>query len=336
MSKLEISNRIAYLKLENLKCPIHVAIENGQLRILNLIAKTYKHVLGQPDGYNLPPWRFALHNKHNDPLKKKKQKDVARFLLAQEFGIKIKITDKLSVSIHLFYKIKCWIEKAKERALELNGISKSSIQRKRMTYKSGLVGNKVLVDGYNNNFKDYSNSYERLREKYKFYYLINEDERYKNGIPDLYFRNIGLFKKTSNKTMNRNSQSEKVLNKSLGRTNRELYYNKFNPTSHNFKVIEKWKRLINRILLIKTVLHYYEIFIKLGVNVKVKYLDAYNLSQIGYYAKYIENIKNFDKQQADKLLSKKKEFSKKNLKTIQSKSTRNSNILIILSFEFQI
>jgi hypothetical protein len=140
-----------YLKKEYLKCPIHAAIKNGQLKIITLIAKSSIHVLEKEDGFELPPWRLALHNNHTDPVKNAMQKDVARFLLYKRFGGKVKISDDCKVSICLFSKIKNWIETAKEKVLFSQGINKSSI-KKRPFNKEGLLGNKVIINFSNHIF----------------------------------------------------------------------------------------------------------------------------------------------------------------------------------------
>ena len=173
------SEKLKHLSLEYQKCPVHVAVLNGQVKIMTLIAKSGVHMLEQKDGYGLAPWRIALHNTHKDPIKNLNQKDVARFLLAKAFGGRVPISNDsfgCNVSIHLYYKIKSWCDRAKDRVLFVYGISKSSYKR-RPQAKGGLLGNTVLIDGFNNNFKESPNSYERLRNKYKFYYFIDDDDK---------------------------------------------------------------------------------------------------------------------------------------------------------------
>lgn len=149
-----------------------MAVLNGQLKILTLIAKLNVNQLEQRDGYDLAPWRLSLRNNHKDPIKNMEQKDVARFLLAKAFSGKIPIENTSSkVSISLFYKIKNWIERARQRVYFLHGISKSSY-KKRPFITAGLCGNKVLVDGFNNEFREQANSYERLRKKYANFTIL--------------------------------------------------------------------------------------------------------------------------------------------------------------------
>ena len=155
-------------------------------------------MLEQRDGYDLAPWRLSLRNNHKDPIKNLAQKvnkyvnnllsfiinlilllffkDVARFLLAKAFSGKVEIDNnsKAKISIHLFYKIKNWIERARQRVYFVHGICKSSY-RKRPFNKGGLCGNKVLIDGFNNNFREAPNAYERLRKLKRHYYFIDYD-----------------------------------------------------------------------------------------------------------------------------------------------------------------
>jgi hypothetical protein len=115
---------------------------NGQLKIINYIGKTCVHTLEQRDGYNLPPWRLALHNRHRDPAKNAAQKDVARFLLAKQFGGKIRIMGR-NVTITMYAKIRRWCDQAKERVLSVHGFAKSSFKR-RFFFQEGLTGESLI------------------------------------------------------------------------------------------------------------------------------------------------------------------------------------------------
>jgi hypothetical protein len=88
------------------------------------------------------------------------------------------ISESCKISIPLYCKIFEWYEKSREKCFLIHGINKSSYGKKiPNTVKTGLVGNKVLIDGFNNDFKDYPNSYERLRHQYKHYYFIDDKEK---------------------------------------------------------------------------------------------------------------------------------------------------------------
>lgn len=164
--------------MENLKCPIHVAVESGQLKIIiQMYTLTNIHTLQKPNGYGMPPWRLALHNKHKvGTIKNQQQKEVARYLAARTFERKINFSDTFKVSIPFYCKLVAWAEHAKETVSLIHGQLKNS-KKKNSMLRTGLLGNKVLIDGFNNDFKDYQNAYDRLRDKYKYYYFIDEDEK---------------------------------------------------------------------------------------------------------------------------------------------------------------
>lgn len=235
-----------------------MAVLNGQLKILNFISKMCIHVLEQKDGYDLPPWRLALHNKHKDPVKSLDQKDVARFLLGKQFGGKVKLSDDCNISIHLYAKIKTWADRAKEKVIATYGISKSSI-KKRPLNKGGLLGNKVLIDGFNNNFKEQLNSYDRLRAKYKYYYFYDDEDKDKHGYPDLYFKTVGLIKPSQTKATDNQSKKEKIQRAQNDR-----------PAA---KTLPLWKKAVNTIIFRKTIRKYYDILVSLDVEVDLDDLD---------------------------------------------------------------
>jgi hypothetical protein len=67
---------MAKLKLEYLKCPIHAAVLNGQLKsVMQIFSLTSIHVLQKPNGYGVSPWQMAVRKVHyDDYLKNKMQK----------------------------------------------------------------------------------------------------------------------------------------------------------------------------------------------------------------------------------------------------------------------
>lgn len=226
---------------------------NGQLKVINLIASTHIYALETKDGHGLPPWRLALHNSHKDKTKNLEQKEVARFLLGKRFGGKVNIIDNFSCSISFYARLKNWVERAKNKVYFYHGHTKSSLKRKTM-YKSGLLGYKCLIDGYNNNFKDYINSYDRLRSKYKFYYFLNQEEKDKLGVPDLYFKTVGLIK-DNNKNKNSNGMSKVKFDKPIPKT------------------YQLWRNAFNKIMFRIIVLKYAETLINLGVEIDVNELS---------------------------------------------------------------
>ncbi|CAF1025009.1 unnamed protein product [Brachionus calyciflorus] len=248
------SNRIEYLKLEYLRCPIHAAILNGQLKVVNLISTTHIQALETKDGYGLLPWRLALHNNHKDLIKNLEQKEVARFLLGKRFGGKVNILENFSCSISFYSKLKYWAERAREKVFFYHGFAKSTLKKKTF-HKGGLIGYKCLIDGYNNNFKDYVNSYDRLRPKYKFYYFYNQDEKDRYGYPDLYFKTLGLIK------------PQKQIHFSKSKTNKIKFDR---PIPKTFQI---WRNAFNKIIFRLTIRKYAEILIKLGVEIDMDELS---------------------------------------------------------------
>jgi hypothetical protein len=119
-------------KPEYLKCPIHEAVKSGQLKIVTLFSKDI-WVLLEPDGFGVLPWRLALRNDHKDSVKNEMQKDVARFLLAKQFSGKIKLVSSYrscNVSYNLYYHLKRWAERARERVFVSHGIGKTSYKKR--------------------------------------------------------------------------------------------------------------------------------------------------------------------------------------------------------------
>ncbi len=161
-----------------LKCPVHVAVQSGQLKvIIQMYTLTNIHTLLKPDGYGKAPWRLALHNHHSrGSSKSERQKEVARYLSARTFERKVNLSDTFKVSLPLYCRLVAWAEQARETVYLRHGQAKSS-RKNRSLLRTGLLGNKVLVDGFNNDFRDYQNAYDRLREKYKYYYFIDEEEK---------------------------------------------------------------------------------------------------------------------------------------------------------------
>jgi hypothetical protein len=86
-------------------------------------------VLQEPDGFGVLPWRLALRNDHKDPVKNEMQKDVARFLINNQYSGKIKLGNH-TISNMVYYKLKSWADRAKERVLISQGLAKTSYKKK--------------------------------------------------------------------------------------------------------------------------------------------------------------------------------------------------------------
>ena len=169
------------LKLEYQTCPIHVAVINNQLKIImQMFTLAGIQVLQKQDGQGRTPWDLAIINiKTNDPLKILKRKEVATFLCGKIFSRKIIMNESLKVSVPFYCKILDWCDSAREKVFEVHGFKKSSYKKNPHISKVGLLGNKVLIDGFNNDFRDYPNAFKRLRKAHKHYYFINDEEKEK-------------------------------------------------------------------------------------------------------------------------------------------------------------
>lgn len=170
-SSSSLRQSLSYLQLEHLKCPIHVAIENGHLRVVTLMVRRDPQIIEHADGYGTTPLRLALRNRHVDETKRRNQRDVARFIMGQQFDTKVTVvassstsntdlssgataatavsqatttvTQSITVSLRIRYKMKCWSDRARDRVLIVHGLAKSSLPKKKILLRTGLVGNKV-------------------------------------------------------------------------------------------------------------------------------------------------------------------------------------------------
>jgi hypothetical protein len=151
---------------------VHVAIENGHLRTINQMSKRDPHILEHVDGYGCSPLRLSLRNSHTDEVKRRKQREVARYLMSKQFDSRVAVAqnDSLSggpvittavsamvtsksvskrkrkvptITLKMFYMIKCWVDRARERVLVFHGAGKSTLPKRKVQMRTGLVGNKV-------------------------------------------------------------------------------------------------------------------------------------------------------------------------------------------------
>lgn len=247
------------------KCPIHEAIINGQLKLLTSVfgkkEKDEEWMLEEPWN-GLPPWRLALRNTHKDPVKKMKQKEVAKLLLMRQFGLKKELSPKCSISIHSYYNIKNWAERARQRVLFKHGIHRTSY-KKPPFHKGGLVGYKVLVDGYNNDFTSYPNAFEYMKNKYKHYYFVDDDEKKKHTNPETYFRTLNtvgvfnLLKPMAIAKFSKLIDANNEATKSKERAASSLNYITTKPAANkpvqsdrpvNMKARAQWRKAINAVI----------------------------------------------------------------------------------------
>ncbi|CAF4284594.1 unnamed protein product, partial [Rotaria sp. Silwood2] len=174
----EISTKILP---EMLKCPIHIAIERGHIKMVDLFVR--QSILctqvRDPIMNHLP---YQLVNSYLLSAKTKEEKqrysEIYFYLKDKQFNLKIPlnatgeyVTNLLSstttantvhhmsmflrfVSLPIYCKIISWYERARERAWKkYGGRFYTTTQTKRIYPETGLLGYKVLIDGYNNKFE---------------------------------------------------------------------------------------------------------------------------------------------------------------------------------------
>jgi len=160
---------------EYFRCPIHEAIISQQVGIVLLFGTRDVTILQKPDGYGLKPWRLALRQQSNP-----KQYEIALFLLTKQFG-GVRLSNKVTIPHRYIYLMKQWSERAREYIYEKQGAQFSSLKRKPLLNNGeSLLGYKILIDGYNNNFQDFYSTAEYAKEKIRTACIvIDEKEKLK-------------------------------------------------------------------------------------------------------------------------------------------------------------
>ncbi len=247
---------VTELKPEYMRCAIHEAVKSGQVKIVNLFINDKFWLLEHRDGYGLSTWRLSLHNSHTDPARRLNQKDVAIYLLMKQRRSRIQLTGNLHVSCAFYCNLKKWIDTAREIVFFLHGPTKSSYKKAPFN-RGGLLGYKVLVDGYNHNFKEYQNAYDEMRAKYKHYYYLDDAEK-QICDPVAYFRHLNakLMVNSAATTFKPAHQSQNPRKSAL----------KQFPTKRNIK----WKKLINKIIMQNILKRYEHVLLKFGYDVVSK------------------------------------------------------------------
>ena len=269
---------LSSMKPEYLKCPIHEAVRSGQLKIVTLFSKDL-WVLQEKDGFGVLPWRLALRNDHKDPVKNANQKDVARFLLANQFSARVKLFSNFTISNFLYYKLKSWADRAKQRVLVSHGLSRTSYKKKPFQL-GALIGYKVLIDGYNNNFKDYPSMVDEIQSKNSLIYFKDEEEKKNTVDPEVYFRTqntFGMLKFGKLKSVSKFSK--------LADGNKEQKKSK-QPES---KARIRWRRayamIVNQNFFIKMAQVHGEQLEDLGYDMKEKINESLNFNKNNQTAK---------------------------------------------------
>ncbi|CAF1102494.1 unnamed protein product [Rotaria sordida] len=165
---------------EMLKCPIHVAIERGHMKMVDLFVRQSVLCTQVPHPISgLLPYRMALSLSMSLKTKVEKQRysKIYFYLHDKQFNFKIPLnasgghssslltstssikslyqssSHQVFFSLPRYYKIIRWYERAQERVWKKYGVHiHNSIEIKRSFQSKGLLGYKVMIDGFNNTF----------------------------------------------------------------------------------------------------------------------------------------------------------------------------------------
>ena len=166
---------------EMMKCPIHIAVEQGHVKMVDLFVRQSilcTQIADPLTGYL--PYRTALSHSLSSKTKEEKQRYrvIYFYLYDKQFNLKVPLnatgeyvsnlltstisanavhrssTNLVFVSLPFYCRIISWYERAREKAWKkYGGRFYNSTQSKRVYAKQGLLGYKVLIDGYNNTFE---------------------------------------------------------------------------------------------------------------------------------------------------------------------------------------
>lgn len=176
--------------IENLKAPIHEAVEFGQLSVLRAFVHHNITSILCKDGAGLQPLNIAL---------RKKMKSCASFLLTKQWS-RIPFNGN-SITLSIFSKLKKWTERAKLKT-SMNYNPEKPGARRKIVRSFPLIGQGIYIDGYS---ADQISSRSKFPTK-KPNKQTNFDSYYQNlyGIsPEQYFTNLNV--STVKVPKNRNS-----------------------------------------------------------------------------------------------------------------------------------
>ncbi|UJR10034.1 hypothetical protein I4U23_014257 [Adineta vaga] len=209
------------------KCPIHIAVERGHVKLVDLFVR--QSILctqvRDPITGSLP-YMIALAHSLAATNKQDKQRYrvIYYFLFDKQFNLKIPLNstgeyvsdlltsnistkavhhtsaNHICVSLPFYYKIIRWCERAREKAWKkYGGQFLTSNQSKRVYPERGLLGYKVLIDGFNNTFESPEEQLRRVRKSTPLksddvdrWVSFNEDERQKILKTKLFVKAIAL------------------------------------------------------------------------------------------------------------------------------------------------
>jgi hypothetical protein len=104
------------------------------------------------------------------------------------------LSNKVTIPYRHICRLKQWAERARDRVFAKQGVQYSSLKRKPILNNGeSLLGYKILVDGYNNDFQDYYSTAEYAKEKIRQACVsINERERIKLKTTENYMKTYAL------------------------------------------------------------------------------------------------------------------------------------------------
>jgi hypothetical protein len=102
----------------------------------------------------------------------------------------MRLSNKVTVAHRHIYIFKQWAERARDNVYAKQGVQFSSLKRKPLLNNGeSLLGYKILVDGFNNDFQDYYSTAEYAKEKTRPACVIfDEKERMKIKYTEHYIK----------------------------------------------------------------------------------------------------------------------------------------------------
>ncbi|CAF0832820.1 unnamed protein product [Adineta ricciae] len=174
------ANTAVELFPETLRCPIHIAVERGYMLLVNCFVQNSILCTQARDPItgNLP-YRMALSflSRTKDKEQKSSFTSIYFFLYNKQYYLRIPLNadgeyisnllasknntnavhrlpaHPVYTSLPLYCRIISWCERAREKTWKRFGGQFSTPQTKRVYPEAGLLGYKVLIDGYNNTFE---------------------------------------------------------------------------------------------------------------------------------------------------------------------------------------
>ncbi|CAF3910026.1 unnamed protein product [Rotaria sordida] len=213
---------------EMLKCPIHIAVERGHVKIVDLFVRHSIICTQIRDPItNYLPYQLALSSSLLSKNKEEEQRYrvIYFYLHDKQFNLRIPlnatseyVSDLLTstistnalhrsssnyvyVSLPFYCKIINWYERAREKVWKkYGGHLYNTSQGKRIYPKQGLLGYKVLIDGFNNTFEVPLEQLRNVRsggstirsDQNDYYHILNDKEQEKINKMKIFIKNFAL------------------------------------------------------------------------------------------------------------------------------------------------